>query len=422
MAKARPRQMFIKYKPDTFIGKFMTHMENTETPAIYDIWCALWLLGCAVGGRSIVPRPNAPVNLNVYAILVATSGVTRKSTAVRVADKIINKFMQQSNEQTPVITTKLSPEAFVAELHRATEKTGKAHAVLCVSELMTILGKEKYVNAMPGLLTDLYDCPQDRRSFGTLVRGATHLKDVHISFLSASTPAWLLESVNPNVVEGGFTSRCVFVCAEKRKKLVAWAEEKERDDSELVDLLLKVRETSMNVREIRLYGHALDYFRRWYRKREEHTDAFRASFESREDAHVLKLAALLSINRNAWKISVDDLQNAIAIIDTVKADGAAIFEDIAEKNDFARVIDKMRGRLIAASTVGIYEDDLVRDLRNLAPSAWIRHALRTMHELGMIHKVESKLAGVTRVICVAVDGMLNADKLTTLLHQTQEVT
>lgn len=380
----------VRYKPDTFIGRYMSQLQDQETPFAYDFWCALWLLSLAVGRGTVVARPKAPVYLNLYVILCAESGVTRKSTAVKHAERIASKFLHKRDKHDMLVTTKMSPEAFTDHMHQMTQKFGEAHSAIAISELVTFMGKEKYVNAMPGLLTDLYDCPSSRSSKGTISRGKTLLNDVWISFLSASTPTWLAQTINPTVVEGGFTSRCFFIHAEKRKKKVAWPEDTVDIDAWLLSELERLRRIGSHCEEIAVHPVALAYFKRWYKARDESADPYLASFESREDAHVLKIAALLSINRRAWEIKKEDMLNAISIVDHAKRCGAKLFCGIDTKatTSIDKAAERIRAVLIGAQGKPVVERDLVRAAQYHANTAMVKHVLNVLHEMRLVKVTE----------------------------------
>lgn len=207
---------------NTFIGQYMDYMSSVETAYDYDFWCAVWLMSLALGRDVIVARPRAKVYMNWYIILVAESGVTRKSTGVRAAQRIALSFIERSPSEISLIQNKSTPEGLELLLQRMSNEHGYAHAAISIDEMVRFLGRERYAMELPGLLTDLYDAPEFRTGGGTVSRGPVVLRNVYLSFISASTPSWLGRAINPDIIEGGFTSRTVFVCSEKRKRKVSW--------------------------------------------------------------------------------------------------------------------------------------------------------------------------------------------------------
>ncbi|CAB4163146.1 Protein of unknown function DUF3987), partial [uncultured Caudovirales phage] len=212
-------------KEGTFLHDYLYYMSRLETPLIYDLTCGLWLLSTTVGRLLKVNRPKAPVYLNGYYIICAEAGITRKSTAIRMAETILN---EAAIPEIQVFNSSVTPEAMLDRMSINSAQTGRTHVAIVVSELVTFMGREAYSGGMPGVLTDLYDAPQVR----TIERmsGTRTLKNVYVSFLAGSTPSWLIRAINPDVIEGGFTSRCLFVIAERRKQLVPWPQEDKNDE------------------------------------------------------------------------------------------------------------------------------------------------------------------------------------------------
>ena len=169
------------------------------------------------------------------------------------------------------------------------------------------------MTSMPTLLTDLYDCPSHRHGGGTIARGECIQRNVWINFLSASTPMWLLKSVNPNVIEGGFTSRCMFIISNEPKQKIPWPDGADTEDERawLLSDLVRIRNLAANSDPILPTDGAIATFRKWYNSRDHALDTYQQTFESREDAHVLRIAALLCINDDSWRIDHQHIVRAI---------------------------------------------------------------------------------------------------------------
>jgi hypothetical protein len=389
-------------RDDTFIGRYLAYMSVQETPTAYDFWCALWLMSIAVGRECVVARPRAPVYLNIYTMLVAESGVTRKSTSVRMATHVARLFMEKHDNEYELVQTKTSPEQLEWRLHNLSNQYGTAKLAISISELVTFLGREKYNLAMPGLLTDLYDAPHYRVGGGTISRGQSILRKVFVSFLSATTPSWLTRAINPDVIEGGFTSRVLFIHEEQRKRKIAWPDAdtagQEEKTNTICDGLAAIRAhvTERGITEINISDTALKRFTAWYRTRAESRDPFRASFESREDGHVLRVAAFLAINDGAWLIQANHVSHAIAVIAQVKEDGAKIFAGAGATSKIVLGIDKLRDVLIETGLDGATQSVLTTRVRAYMDAAKLRTTLDILHELGMVQKFETLHAKIGR--------------------------
>jgi hypothetical protein len=412
------RVKYNKLVPDeSFIGRYLRYSLPSETPYAYDFWTALWLISVAVGRGVIVDRSYAPVHLNMYCILVAESGVTRKSTAVRRA---VGFARALTGDQNLLIESKITPEKLEFDLALQTLENDTAYASIAIDELVKFLGREKSVEAMPTLLTDLFDSPNLRTGGGTLARGRTTLRNIYINFLSASTPSWLLRAVNPDVIEGGFTSRVIFVVAEEPKHSAAWPEapdETLRDD--IRNDLQAIKEQATRIPRITVNENARKKFSSWYRSRDKKRDAFRASFQSREDSHVLRVAALLSINDGTWEVQAAHITAAIRIVTEVREDGATIFEGTGSHSRITLGVDALRDKLLAAGLAGTKQSELTKHLQRYMNAQEIKAALDIMHDLQMVQRFENVQVGRGRPVTIwrATSALTNSKALDSIIGQ-----
>lgn len=369
--------------PDTFIGRYMSAMSDVETSSAYDFWSAVWALGTCIGRSVYVPRPHAPVFLNWYVMLVAESGVTRKSTSVRQARDLVSHVLGVDN----MLEGKATPEYIFQHL------TQHPHCAIAVSELVTFLGRESYVIELPALLTDLYDCPKEKRG-GSITRGEQVIYDAFVTFLTASTPSWLRTSVNPTVVEGGFTSRCLFVHDERPKKKIAWPSEAVTHVTDLADDLKWATGAAQKIGYIEMLPSGMKRFQSWYKNRDTSSIVpFIASFNSREDAHVLRMAACLCINDGTMAIEKKHVDHAVKLITFVKAGAVQVFSDTGSAIKIAQGIDKIVQKLVEAGPVGIPHTQLYAAVRYYVQAQEFNIVMTSMHELGMITKMIDNRGG-----------------------------
>jgi hypothetical protein len=404
---------------NTFIGQFLQYCEGSETPYAYDFWTALWILSVALGRNIIVDRPAAPIYLNLYCILVAESGVTRKSTSVRRAVKFVRDLCGDDNL---LVESKITPEKLEHDLFLQTVEFGCARVNIAIDELVKFLGREKYVETMPTLLTDLYDCPEIRNGGGTLARGRTLLKQVYVSFLSASTPSWLLRAVNPDVIEGGFTSRVIFVVEEQPKRRAPWPEETSHTLFEsLRHQLRSLRERATTIKKVIVSDGAKKKFSSWYKSRDIKRDPFRASFQSREDGHVLRIAALLCINDDTWEIQSTHIVTAIKIVTEVRENGAAIFEGTGTNSKIILGVDAIRDKLLVAGINGIKQSELTKALQRYMNAEHVRTALDIMHDLNMVQRFDGIQIGKGRPTTMwrATQSLLSPKAIDTIISSME---
>lgn len=398
-------------KEGTFLHKYMEYMSVQETPREYDFACGLWCLSVIMGRSVVVDRPRAPVHLNIYMILVSESGILRKSSSIRAAVGIVRSILQQSQSKMLLIESKVTMGMLLNELSRSSQAGNGAQVLLVASELAAMLGRGTQIAGIPALLTDLYDCPDERIGGGSLSTGSFNLRDVYCSFLAGSTPSWLATAVRPEIVAGGFTSRCYFIHGRERKKLIAWPEDVDDRDSKaaLVGQLNVLAQAAKTYSRIGISVGAKDTYTRWYEQRRVHRDTYRESFESREDSHVLRLAGLMAVNEQTWEINDDHIRRAITLVAEYKRYGTDLFTGTrAEKRD-VRLLRKLRTEIIAAGNSGISRGDLYRRLNLSGGSGMEMRAIITvLHELDLIKIYDVQgVTGRPKQVLVATDYLRN---------------
>jgi hypothetical protein len=385
-------------QPGSFVHEYMEGFKNVETARAYDFWCGCWLLSNAVGRVLTVPRPHAPVYLNLYTIICAEAGITRKSTAVRHATNILRSFRDNHNSEMELVTGAITPESLDDVMARLTANYHTSHVALSSSELVSLLGRERYTSALPGRLTDLYDCPALHTR--TLRTGPLNAENVYITLLAASTPSWLVRAVNPDVIEGGFTSRCLFIVEERPKRLVAWPDDS--DDSakfaqriahRLSSISMEASYVATRAGGIRPTTAALQAFTEWYENRTLSHDPYTASFQAREDHHILRLAALMSVSDGRWEIHDHHIANAIAAIATVRRAGSSLFgTGLASSRTYA-LVDRIRQALVAAGRNGLSQSAVSATCRKYGSLDDIRQVLTIMHEMDLVQQFVIEFPG-----------------------------
>lgn len=374
--------------PDSFMGRYLAYMQNQETAKAYDWWCALWVVSAACARATYVDRPRAPVYLNMFTILVGESGVTRKTTSVAVASRLARSVIDYYDD-VQFLDAKMTPEALDLMLHEKTLEYGNAQLCVATTELAVFMGTERYIAHMPTLLTELYDCPAARDGGGTVERGAVVQRNVWVHFLSASTPVWLLKTVNPNVVEGGFTSRCYFIIANQPKASIPWPIDSDVDlYQDMVDDLRMIAAEARTRKPITLHENALFEFRRWYEGRGRDIDPYKQSFGAREDAHVLRVAALLCINDGSWIVHDLHIRAAIEALTVVKNTGAKVFDAAEVRNKYAATLDVMRMHLISTGMEPIPRGRLYLRVRNRISNVEFMALLDVLTEIGAVQRFE----------------------------------
>lgn len=390
--------------PDSFIGQYMAAMEDTETPYAFDFWCAAWCLSVAIGRDLLIARPNAPVFMNMYLLLVAESGIARKSTAVRFATDIVRMASEQEGgPQLGIYQTPLTAKQLTEQCILRTAETGESRLAISVEELVTVLNRSNYT--LPGLLTDLYDCPATR-SGGTY---GGNYRNVYLNFLAASAPSWLATHITPAIIEGGFTSRCLFVVAEDRKRRIAWADANNSGGQihcrqALAERLVGICRQSRNLRAshgtIPISETARERFVSWYNRKPDEREPFLASFGAREDHHALRLSGILSANDGRWEIQEADIKRSIRLVAEIKRTSGSLFRASAPVNRTLAGIERLRERLVEAGRTGISQTQARIVTQRYLSADQLRLCLHIMQELRMVDSFQMQANHLGRPVTI----------------------
>ena len=77
-------------RPNNFIDAYLAYTSHTESPVTFHRWSILGALSAWLGKRFYIRHGHSRINANMYVMLMGAAG-TRKSTAIKVASKILKK-------------------------------------------------------------------------------------------------------------------------------------------------------------------------------------------------------------------------------------------------------------------------------------------------------------------------------------------
>jgi len=335
--------------PDGFFKRFVDTFSEGEICPRFLLFSALSGVGALIRRRVKLTfgRGLPPLFPNPWVILVAPPGRGHKTTTINIVRNLIMKL--PPHHQPKFVSAKITPEALVKALARVEEKAtwtedgrlvirpemSNATGFIVATELAVFLGKQTYNIGMVALLTELYDC-HDEWKCETLSRGVEMLRNVCLSILAASTPAWLNGMLPQDAFTGGFMSRFILVSMpENWVKRVAPFDISplpEHELNELVDELLYFAKVSG---EAELTEDAKQWYREWLVKhsmkmREAVGDQYLAVLE-RKEQHLLRIALLFALSQHRLNITRQDLECALGCLDSLEegARGTGVMDILA---------------------------------------------------------------------------------------------
>ncbi len=317
---------------------------RTEAPTRLHRWTAVSTIAGALTRRVWIDEVTFKFYPNFYIVFVAPPGISTKSTAINLGIGLLREldhiYLAADNTTYP---------AFIRDLARRSSdirETEEADAcddlyirqcaiTAALSELGTFfkVEDEEMVNG----LTDLWDCRsimvKDTKTSGTDI-----VEHPFVNLIAGTTPDWVKDKLKAQIGGWGLSSRIIFVFTDKKARRIArpskpWtAGEFDRATRLLVDDLRQIADLNG---PFTFSAEADDLTHSWYEQVSRQTEAHAAQEESdpwlgyflaRKQAHVHKLAMILSAARSdSLVIDKHDFTEAVAWVEEAEAEIPQIF-------------------------------------------------------------------------------------------------
>ena len=206
-----------------------------------------------------------------------------------------------------------------------------SQAAIVISELGTLLGKQRYNEGMVSNLMRLFDCP-DSFEMSTMARGVQVLNDVYVTIIAGTTPRALVSSVPESATEEGLLSRMIPVYQHRHTRVYPMPKKVEEGpgQGELAKRLAWIAANHQG--EYFISPDAYAYYERWYR---EFKEVYSKTWEdrmaqARMDNYVLKLAFLIraSYYEKSKEVTLDDVKDALKILNATYSRASDALVDV----------------------------------------------------------------------------------------------
>lgn len=289
----------MKSSEESWLRTYLELHEGSEVPDMFTVWCGLTVISAAVGRKVWMDMEFFKIFPNLYTVLIASSGRCRKSTAIRMGEKVLHEASRVQGVSLNIISQKITPEGLVEALQDE-EAGDPGTGIIIASELSTFLNRRSYEMGMGTILVDLFDCSDIPFEYRTKARGVETIDQPCIILLGASTTDWLRDAVPIEAVGGGLTSRIIFVFQKEPKNLVPFPSKGKnflRKEKVLIQRLGQIFQVSG---KMRMTEDAKDLYKREYiRFFSESTlfnDKYLSGYASRRMVHLIKLGMLISLS------------------------------------------------------------------------------------------------------------------------------
>lgn len=309
---------------DNFIEGYLEYTSKQESPTQFHTWSAISIMASALSRSCWMHRGYYTLFPNFYIVLVAESALCRKSTATRLGMQLLRYTGKD------IINEKLTVAYLYKHLGAASKGSGTdAAVVIYAPELSVFLGQDAHSSGLIAAITSLYDCPEIVE-YRTKSSGVDVIHNPVVNILGATTLDWMSTNLPGESVEGGFTSRVIFVVEDAPRHRTAWPNvtSTEMDlKTKLIEDLLQINALSG---QFNVTPEAMEIFNQWYVESKEPEDPRLRGFFGRKGDHILKTSMIMSIaTRDDLLLDATHVDLAIQAIEQVEKKMPTAFRGVA---------------------------------------------------------------------------------------------
>ena len=327
-----------------FLSAYVDYAGFSEAPRRMHFWSGVSAVAGALRRRVWLEMGYFRWFPNMYVIFVAPPGIVSKSTTMAIAMDLLRKV--PDIEFGPDIVTWPALVTAFAQSTRSFEYNGVSH----IQSALTLQSSEfgNLVNPqdreMVDLLVDLWDSRQGAFKKVTKGSGNDTVENPWINLIACTTPAWIAGNFPEYMIGGGFTSRCLFVYADRKERLVAYPADQmpqglETRRQALVHDLSHIAEVLCG--PFLLTPDAKSWGETWYRFHHQSPPEALAADEARfggylarKQTHIHKLAMIVSASHSDSRlISAEDIAFAHAMVSDLELDMPKVFDKIGRTEE-----------------------------------------------------------------------------------------
>lgn len=189
----------------------------------------------------------------------------------------------------------------------------------CLEE-MSSLFKRKAEDALT-FLNQAFDCGDYRKE--TKTQGIDKIQRCCMCFLGGATFDFMRRMCKDEIINEGFTSRSIFVCEFKERKIVTFIPELTPLQLQYEkDLLAHIKLLINLYGQVEIDDDAKEFLEKWHRESQANRPNINPKllhYHSRKKIHLMKLAAAVHFGESTeLRITLHDVKVALAFIDSIE--------------------------------------------------------------------------------------------------------
>lgn len=325
-------------KLSNWLQSYMEYASYSEAPRYMHFWTGVSTIAACLQRKVWIDQYYFKWYPNFYIIIVAPPGIVAKSTTSGIGYKLL-KEIEEVNIGADIVTWQSIVEAF-QQAETTFYFDGQEHTMCAISYNSEELGnlidlKDK---GLVNLLIKLWDGSDIKKT--TRHKGDNEITNSWINLIGCTTPAWINENMTENIIQGGLTSRCLFLYADEKEKVVSYPGLLDRSKAEQQrnDLIYDLKEINKLVGSFTMTPEAIDWGIKWYNNHIANLDTVArekyGGYATRKQSHIHKLAMVLSVaERDDLIITKEDLKVSLTMVEDLEKDMMQTFSGVGRKHN-----------------------------------------------------------------------------------------
>lgn len=338
---------------EDWLKSYLQYTQFNEAPDHFNFWSGVAAIAGALRRKVYSDQVYYRWSPNFYIILTAPSGVATKTTAMNAAMGLLKHLPSIHFGPDMMTWQAMLPALSNAQeeiLQPNNEYASQACLTFASGEFGTLLDPQDRM--MLSVLTRLWDGDDDAFTKATATMGSYTIINPWLNIIACTTPSWLADNFPPNAIGGGFTSRCIFVYADKKRQLVAYPKRMAERlkglkwmDELQASLIHDLEAISLLSGEYMLSPEAELFGEVWYEDlyRNPPRNLVINSFDgylARKQGHIHKLAMVIAASyKDELIITQTDLEKAIQLMHGIEDSMPKVFHSIRADTGGARIND-----------------------------------------------------------------------------------
>ena len=331
-----------------WLSTYVAYAGYSEAPRRMHFWAGVSAVAGALRRKVWIDQAYFSWYPNFYIIFVAPPGIVSKSTTASISMNLLRRV--PGIHFGPDVVTWQSLVTSFADSTEGVEYNGSYVPMSAITIESSEFGNlfDPQNREMVDLYVTLWDGKQGKFRKQTKGSGTDEVENPWINMIACTTPAWIAGNFPDYIIGGGFTSRCVFVYADKKDKFVAYPglavpECREEIEQALVEDLTAI---SKLVGEFKLTPDAIEWGQAWYQKHYTTrapalADERFEGYLARKQTHIHKLAMIISASQgDDLRITAQMLALADTMVTDLEPDMAKVFGKIG-KSPTSNTVDRL---------------------------------------------------------------------------------